>query len=45
MINSVFFKLLHPDLVNGSVFINACSTKCGWIEWGYQKVIYSKIDF
>jgi len=31
------FALLHPDLVNGCVFVNCCSTKCGWIEWGYQK--------
>lgn len=31
------FSLQHPDLVNGCVLINGVSTKCGWIEWGYQK--------
>ncbi|RNA09150.1 NDRG3 isoform X3 [Brachionus plicatilis] len=31
------FCLLHPDLVNGCVLLNCVSTKCGWIEWGYQK--------
>lgn len=31
------FALLHPDLVRGVVLINCVSTKCGWIEWGYQK--------
>jgi len=31
------FALLHPDLVRGIVLINLISTKCGWIEWGYQK--------
>jgi pimeloyl-ACP methyl ester carboxylesterase len=31
------FALSHPDLVNGIVLINCCSTKCGWVEWGYQK--------
>ncbi|CAF0933846.1 unnamed protein product [Brachionus calyciflorus] len=31
------FSLLHPDLVNACVLINCVSSKCGWIEWGYQK--------
>lgn len=31
------FALIHPDLVNGVVLINCVSTKCGWVEWGYQK--------
>jgi len=31
------FALQHSDLVNGCIFINCVSTKCGWIEWGYQK--------
>lgn len=31
------FALMHPDLVSACVFINCVSTKCGWIEWGYQK--------
>lgn len=31
------FALLHPDIVNAIVLINCVSTKCGWIEWGYQK--------
>ena len=30
-------KLNHPDKCNGIVLINCVSTKCGWIEWGYQK--------
>lgn len=31
------FALRHPTLVAGIIFINLVSTKCGWIEWGYQK--------
>lgn len=31
------FALSHPDFVSGCVFINLVSTKCGWVEWGYQK--------
>lgn len=31
------FALMHSDLVNACVFINLVSTKCGWIEWGYQR--------
>lgn len=31
------FALTHPDMVNACIFINCVTTKCGWIEWGYQK--------
>lgn len=31
------FALHHPDFVAGCVFMNLVSTKCGWVEWGYQK--------
>lgn len=31
------FALLHPNFVNACVFMNLVTTKCGWVEWGYQK--------
>jgi pimeloyl-ACP methyl ester carboxylesterase len=31
------FALIHPTLTAGCIFINLTSSKCGWIEWGYQK--------
>jgi len=31
------YALKYPDDLSGLVLINCVSTKCGWIEWAYQK--------
>ena len=37
LIDFLKLKLSHPDFVTGCAFINLVSTRCGWVEWGYQK--------
>jgi len=30
-------SLLYPERVDCLMLVNTCSTKAGWVEWGYQK--------
>jgi len=32
------YALNHPQKLDALILINACITRAGWIEWGYQKV-------
>lgn len=32
------FALSHPEKVDGLVLINCTASRCGWTEWGYQKL-------
>ena len=29
--------LAYPERVDSLMLINTCTTKAGWVEWGYQK--------
>ena len=29
--------LAYPERVECMMLVNTCTTKAGWVEWGYQK--------
>ena len=30
-------SLAYPERVEAMMLVNTCTTKAGWVEWGYQK--------
>ena len=34
------YGLKYPKLVDGLMLVNCFSGKSGWVEWGYEKVLY-----
>jgi predicted alpha/beta-fold hydrolase len=34
------YGLKYPKLVDGLLLVNCFSGKSGWVEWGYEKVLY-----